>query len=71
MEELNLTTEQRKLLLDTAKSCERLLHLKVARVFQNNKQITQTILEDWNKDVDLTIKTLTFMKQGLNDLVKM
>ena len=71
MEELNLTMEQRKILLDAAKTCERSLHLRVARIFQQGKPIDERTLTDWNKDVDLIIKTLEFLKNGLNDLVKM
>ena len=71
MEELNLTMEQRKILLDAAKTCERSLHLRVARIFQQGKPINERTLTDWNKDVDLIIKTLEFLKNGLNDLVKM
>ena len=58
MEELNLTMEQRKILLDAAKTCERNLHLRVARIFQQGKPINERTLTDWNKDVDLIIKTL-------------
>jgi hypothetical protein len=43
----------------------------VARIFQQGKPIDERTLSDWNKDVDLIIKTLEFLKNGLNDLVKM
>ena len=71
MEELNLTMEQRRSLLDVIFTCERNLQTRVARILQKNTPITPITLETWNKDIDLLIQTLEFVKKGMNDTVKM